>query len=298
MIIWARRETSSADMTRNGFKWYNVPEMSAGEMTPLLRVAASSYLNSAPLIWSFWHGPRSSECELITDAAPSRCADMLARGEAGAALIPVIEYQRLPEVAIVPEVCVGSRAAVRSVVLATKGKKLKDVRSIALDTSSRTSVALIKIIFREFVGHEPEWRPAAPDLRAMLRENDAALLIGDPAMTFPRKGLRVYDMATLWREFTGHGFVFAMWAVNLAAQAQVAGVGFAAARNEGVARIDEIAASYQPELGLPLAELCSYLRDNICFALDEDLRAGMQLYFALAYRHGLIPAVKTLQMLY
>jgi chorismate dehydratase len=283
-------------MACSGFKWYNGPEMSAGEKIPLLRIAASSYLNSAPLIWSFWHGPRATECALMTDAAPARCADMLARGGAGAALIPVIEYQRLPEVAIVPGVCVGSRAAVRSVVLATKGLELKEVRRVALDTSSRTSAALIKIIFREFVGHEPEWQPAAPDLDAMLRENDAALLIGDPAMTFPRENLRVYDMATLWREFTGHGFVFAMWAVSLAAQA--GGVNFAAARDEGIARIDEIVASYQSALGLPQAELCSYLRDNICFALDDDLRAGLQLYFALAYRHGLIPAVKPLKMLY
>ncbi len=258
-----------------------------------MRVAASSYLNSAPLIWSFWRGPRVSECQLITDAAPARCADMLARGEVQAALIPVIEYQRLPDVAIVPEVCVGSRGPVRSVVLATNGLELKDVRRVALDTSSRTSVALTKIIFREFVGHEPVWQPAAPDLPTMLEENDAALLIGDPAMTFPRENLRVYDLASLWREFTGHGFVFAMWA----ARQETAPVNFAAARDEGVARIDEIAASYQPELGLPQAELCSYLRDNISYSLDEDLRAGMRLYFTLAHQYGLIPAVKPLRWL-
>jgi chorismate dehydratase len=222
---------------------------------------------------------------------------MLAQGEAEAALIPVIEYQRLPDVAFVPDVCVGSRRAVRSVVLATKGLELKDVRRVALDTSSRTSVALIKIIFREFVGHEPAWRPAAPDLGAMLADADAALLIGDPAMTFPREDLRVYDLATLWREFTGHGFVFAMWAAKITKQAEAARVAFAAARDEGVARIEEIAARYQPELGLPHAELCSYLRDNICFGLDEDLREGMQLYFTLARRHGLLPAVKPLRWL-
>ena len=88
---------------------------------------------------------------------------------------------------------------------------MKDVRSCALDRSSRTSAALIQIIFREFLGFEPEWMPFEPDLRAMLDTNEAALLIGDPAMVFPREALRVYDLASLWREHTGLGFVFAMW---------------------------------------------------------------------------------------
>src|SRR5437763_7330257 len=81
------------------------------------RVAASSYLNTAPLIWSFARGPRRGEVELLTDTAPARCADMLARGQVEAALVPVIEYQRLPEAAVVQGVCVGAREEVYSVVL-------------------------------------------------------------------------------------------------------------------------------------------------------------------------------------
>jgi len=105
----------------------------------LPRIAASSYLNTAPLIWSFARGARRRDVRLLTDTAPARCADMLARGEADAALVPVIEYQRLPEVEVVPGVCVGARGDVRSVVLVTRGAELKDVRTIALDISSRTS---------------------------------------------------------------------------------------------------------------------------------------------------------------
>jgi chorismate dehydratase len=257
----------------------------------LLSLAASSYLNSAPLIWSFWHGPRQDAVQLVTDAAPARCADMLARGEVAAALLPVIEYQRLANVWLVPGVCVGARAAVRSVVLATNGRELKDVRRVALDVSSRTSFALVKLIFREFIGHEPEWQPAAPDLPAMLAANDAALLIGDPALTFARNNLRVYDLASLWREFTGCGFVFAMWAAR---RREAAGLDFAAARDEGVAAIPAIAAAYQPALGWPHAELCAYLRENVCFTPDAELLAGLELYFQLAHRHGLIPALKPL----
>src|SRR5450759_68733 len=99
----------------------------------LPRIAASSYLNTAPLIWSFLHGSKQDAVRLFTHQAPSRCAEMLASGEVDAALVPVIEYQRVPDIAIVPDVCVGSHAAVRSVVIASKLNNLKKVRRVALD---------------------------------------------------------------------------------------------------------------------------------------------------------------------
>lgn len=261
------------------------------------RIAASFYLNSAPLIWSFMHGEQSRTARLVTDAAPARCADMLARGEVEAALVPVIEYQRIPEILIVPEVCVGSRERVRSVVLATRGAELKDVRSLALDTSSRTSAALVRIIFREFLGFEPEWRPAAPNLDAMLRETDAALMIGDPAMMFPREGLRVYDLASLWREQTGMSFVFAMWMAREAVAESVSGVDFAGARDEGLARVEEIITNYEDTLQLSREELREYLLENISFTLDAEMRAGLDLFYRLAHKHGLLSTVRPLRML-
>src|SRR5713226_6556053 len=196
----------------------------------LPRIAASSYLNTAPLIWSFIHGSRRETIELFTDEAPARCAELLARGEVAAALVPVIEYQRMANIAIVADVCVGSRSAVRSVVLVTKLNNLKKVKRVALDDSSRTSVALVKIIFREFLGFEPEWQTSPPDLAAMLAQSDAALIIGDPAMKIPRNQFRVFDLATLWHDYTGFGFVFAMWMARASAAAQLRGIDFARAR--------------------------------------------------------------------
>src|SRR5215212_2441841 len=190
------------------------------------RVAASSYLNTAPLVWSFARGRRRGEVELVTDTAPARCADMLARGQVEAALVPVIEYQRLPETAVVPGVCVGARREVHSVVLVTRGKDLEEVGSVALSIESRTSAALVEVIFREFVGRVPKLEPFVPTLEEMLREHDAALVIGDPAMTFRREGLRVYDMAALWREFTGLGFVFAMWMVHESSAGRIGDIDF------------------------------------------------------------------------
>ena len=264
---------------------------------PPLRVAASFYLNSAPLIWSFLHGSRRHEVELLTDAAPARCGDMLARNDADVALVPVIEYQRIPEIEVVPDVCVGSRGRVRSVVLATRCRALKDIRTIALDTSSRTSAALIQIIFREYLGLEPLCTPSAPDLREMLETNDAALMIGDPAMTFPREDLRVYDLASLWREHTGLGFVFAMWMARSGLAGQVRAVDFARARDEGLAHLEEIVALYQPELELPSPELREYLLENISFTLDAEMRAGLELFYKLAHKHGLIAAARPLNFI-
>ena len=146
----------------------------------------------------------------MTDTALARCARLLARAEVEVALVPVIEYQRIPALAVVPGVCVGSRERVRSVVLVMRDEvsDLRNVRRVALDNSSRTSAALVQIIFREFLSSEPEWTERVPDLAAMLKENDAALMIGDPGMSFPREHLVVYDLAELWREHTGFGFVF------------------------------------------------------------------------------------------
>ena len=232
--------------------------------------------------------------QLLRHEAPARCAQMLAVGEVDAALVPVIEYQRIPEIAVVRGVCVGSRAHVRSVVLVTKNLELKDVRKVALDTSSRTSVTLIRIIFREFMGFEPEWKPSEPDLDMMLKEADAALIIGDPAMIFPREGLRVFDLASLWREHTGLGFVFAMWMAHEHALERVLAVDFRGARDEGLEHLEEITAHYEERLKLSRDELRNYLLENICFELDEEMYAGLELFYHLAHRHRIIPFLRPL----
>jgi chorismate dehydratase len=258
------------------------------------RLAASGYLNSAPLIWSFTQGSRRNDVDYV-DAVPARCADLLAAGAADFALVPVIEYQRIESATLVPDVCVAARETVRSVVLATKLKNLKDVRTVALDESSRTSAALVKIIFHEFLGMEPEFISSSPNLRSMLEKSDAALMIGDPAMTFDREGLNVFDLANLWRHYTGHGFVFAMWMVG-GNVPQSSLIDFAAACEEGMAKRPAIIDYYQPLLGLSREELRTYLYENICYFLDSDLRAGLELYYKLAHKHRLIPALKPLNL--
>jgi chorismate dehydratase len=256
------------------------------------RIAASSYLNTAPLIWSFIHGSQRGAVELFTDTAPARCASLLTTGDVDAALVPVIEYQRIPDIAIVPDVCVGSKTAVRSVVLVTRKNNLRKVERVALDESSRTSAALVKILFREFLGFEPSWNTAAPDLQSMMRDADAALIIGDPAMTIPRE-FRAFDLATLWHEFTGLGFVFAMWMARKDSLDKIALTRFAAARDEGLTNLKHIANSYAGQIGLSPAEVTTYLTRNIVFNVDEQMQKGLTRYFELAHKHGMIPELKT-----
>lgn len=261
------------------------------------RIAASSYLNTAPLIWSFIHGSQRGRVRLFTDTAPARCAQLLARGEVDAALVPVIEYQRLPGIALVPDICVGSRRAVRSVVIASKQAELKNLRRIALDDSSRTSVALVQIIFREFLRVEPVWQPSPPDLARMLADNDAALIIGDPAMKILPDGLHVFDLGKLWRDYTGFGFVFAMWMARAGDAETIRAIDFAAACDEGLAHLGEIVSLYQNKVPLLPEEIKEYLTRNIAFRMDEEMKQGLQLYFELARKHKLIEKARPLEFI-
>src|SRR5688572_12852668 len=108
------------------------------------RISASSYSNTAPLVWSFLYGKYHGSVEMILDNAPARSAELLATGRVDAALVPVIAYQMIDGAGLVPDVCIGARTRVRSVRLVTRGMELSDVRSVSLDISSRTSVALTK----------------------------------------------------------------------------------------------------------------------------------------------------------
>jgi chorismate dehydratase len=256
------------------------------------RLAASTYLNSAPLIWSFLHGSKRGTVDFI-DAVPARCAQRLSQNEVDAALVPVIEYQRIPGGALVRDVCVGSQHEVLSVVLVSKNTQLDDIRTVALDESSRTSATLVKVIFREFLEREPQWTTRSPNLGEMLDRNDAALIIGDPGMTFPRTGLKVWDMASLWRNYTGLGFVFAMWMVRASVREDAGNVDFAGARDEGVTRIEEIVEAYKDKI--PQMDLHKYLTENIVYRIDDAMQRGLQLYFDLASKHRLIERVKPLR---
>jgi chorismate dehydratase len=261
---------------------------------PTPRISASSYSNTAPLIWSFLYGANRGRFEMILDTAPARSAELLAEARVDAALVPVIAYQTIEDVLLVPNICVGAREKVRSVCLATKGADLKEVKTVSLDVSSKTSVALAKIIFREFLGREPHWKISKPDLPEMLAESDCALLIGDPALTIDESVYRKFDLAETWKSFTGYGFVFAMWMANAEKAETARKFDLAAARDEGLRHLDEIISNYESEISLGREDFKKYLSENISYSIDDSMRKGLELYFKLAHKNGLIDKSKPL----
>lgn len=266
-------------------------------MIAAARISASNYSNSAPLIWSFLYGANRAKYEMILDNAPARSARLLAERRVDAALVPVIEYQRIENVLLVPGVCVGAQEKVKSVCLVTKGEDLKNVRSVALDVSSKTSVALSKIIFREFCNVEPVYTEAKPNLTEMLAERDCALLIGDPALAIDETVYRKFDLAETWREFTGCGFVFAMWMAHAENISVAKQIDFAAARDEGLNHLDEIIANYESTVSLTREDFKKYLSENISYSIDEAMKKGLSLYFELARKNGLIEKLKPVSFL-
>jgi chorismate dehydratase len=262
-----------------------------------MRIAASTYLNSAPLVYSFTQGFLRKTYDFIGDEAPSRCAEMLVEGKCDIALIPVIELQRIPGLRIVPEIAVASKKRVRSVLIASR-RPLEEVRTLSLDPASRTSQALVKILFLRRYGFLPECAERAIEHsivgRNLFNDADAALVIGDPAMKLeasaPSLDLKIYDLAEEWRAMTGLPFVFAVWAVREDVCARAPGVAddLIAAKHEGIYRIERIAARYTAELELPRSELLDYLSQNVNYDLDDENLHGMGAYFDLAHECGLI----------
>jgi len=261
-------------------------------------IAASTYLNSAPLCYSFLHGSLREAVLFLPHAAPATCSELLRDGQVDAALIPVIEYQRIEGVAIVPGVAVVSRSEVQSVFLAAR-VPMERVRRVALDISSRTGAALTRIFFEHFLGRRVQYIPWPPDVDAMLSVADAALLIGDPALQvrYHRRDLLFYDYARLWREYTGKPLVFAFWAVRDDRWRRGTMVDFERAKEEGLGHRDQIIARYAEALHLPPEFLRRYLEESVAYDLDEEGVSGLALFYDLAHRVGVIGQVRPVRFL-
>ena len=270
---------------------------------PGLRISAISFLNTAPLMWDFEHGDAGKNFT-IEYTIPSACAAALAANQADIGIIPAFTYAEIPELVILPNIAIASKDWVRSILLVSK-KALEDVRTVAADISSRTSVALTQVLFTKFFGGPRQLTPHPPRLEEMLHDHDAALLIGDPALQIPANpSYQLYDLAHIWRERTGLPFVFAFWAVRLdALQRKQEGLDlkrvFAESRDHGLEpqNLDLIAKKWSPRLGLSEADIRSYLTENIHYYLDRENHAGLRLFLKYAHEIGLIPAVPELRFL-
>jgi chorismate dehydratase len=278
-----------------------------------LRISAISYLNTAPLMWDFEHqsqpfaknakewGTLPGQNFDISYTLPSACARALAEGTADIGIIPAAAYTQIPGLQVLPDVAIASRRAVRSILLVSK-VPIEDVRSVALDTSSMTSVALTKVLFEKWLGGARVYTPMAPNVEEMLANHDAGLVIGDPALKIDRSRFRTLDLAEEWIRYTGKPFVFAFWAIRHAAlnekdpSLDLAAV-FRDSRAHGLqsSSLNQIASEWAPRLNISEDDVRSYLTENIHYQLDAGCLEGLQMFYRYAAEIGALPRAPEMQ---
>jgi len=262
-----------------------------------LKISAISYLNTAPLMWDFEHGEARANFD-ISYTIPSACAEALRTGTADIGIIPAAAFATVSDLVIIPHVAIAARRAVRSILLVSKNPvddRWSQAHTVALDTSSMTSIALAKILFAEWLGGARDYKPMPPNLEIMLATCDAALLIGDPALQIDPTRYHTLDLAAEWKARTGKSFVFAFWGVRKTslvgrdafALAQI----FERSRDHGLApkNLETIAQEWAPRLDLTPETIRTYLTYNIHYYLDPPSLEGLELYYALGAKVGALP---------
>lgn len=245
---------------------------------------------------------------------PSQCAAELADGTSDIGLVPTAAYATTPGLAILPGCTIASLDHVRSILLVVRHPDgIRAVRRVAADSASRASNAYAQILFRKFIGTDPEFVPHAPNLETMLADCDAAVLIGDPALLaledkdarFNRTGqhLEYLDLGAEWKRHTGLPWVSAVWGVRTQALAaaqlsphQVV-EDFIQSRDHGMAHIEDIVREWAPRIHVPESTIRTYLSTNIHYVLDADCLAGMKLFFTYAAECGVLPPAPPLRWL-
>lgn len=266
-----------------------------------LKISAISYLNTAPLLWDFEHGEAGADFD-ISYTIPSACAEALRAGTADIGIIPAAAYTTIPDLLVIPDVAIAAQRAVRSILLVSK-VPVEQVRSVALDTSSMTSVALTKILFAKWLGGAREYVPMAPNLDQMLAGCDSALLIGDPALQVDRARYVTLDLAEEWIARTGEPFVFAFWAIRRQALAGKSAAAisdtFRKSRDHGLSpkNLETIVQDWAPRLNLSAEIIRAYLTRNIHYYLDPPCLEGLQLFYRYGADLGALPQPPALNFL-
>lgn len=257
-----------------------------------LRLGAVSYLNTKPLVYGLDAYPDRFD---VRFDVPAKCAELLHQGKVDLGLIPAIEYLR-GDYSMVPGVSIASNGDVATVAIFTR-KPISQIGTLALDLSSRTSVALTRVLCAKRWGIAPKFTPAEPDLKAMLQKADAALVIGDPAFDIDpvKQHVTKIDLGAEWKALTGLPFVYAMWVGRPGAATPAQCRALQRAKDHGVANLPAIARQVS---GGDLAveqRVLSYLRDNLRFDLGPAEQAGLRKFHELAAEISIVPELKPLR---
>jgi chorismate dehydratase len=274
------------------------------EPNPTMRIGAVSYLNTKPLVYDLQR--LAPDHELVLDI-PSRLADELAAGRLDVALIPSVEFFGKKDYLIVSDACIACRGPVRSVQLLSR-VPVANIRRLALDEGSRTSAVLVQVLLKRLWGVSAELSTLPMEAPPYSASSDALLVIGDRAM-HPPPGLFVeqLDLGEVWCRWTGLPFVFAMWVArrtdasgerSIAREATLAALSrqLAAARDLGLAHVEQIAAAEHAAAGLSHAECVAYFREHLYFYLGPRERAGLERFYQEASALGLVPGGQALRL--
>ncbi len=256
-------------------------------------VSYVSYLNSRPLVYGLEKGLVKHDFNLQKDV-PSVCAERLLQGEVEMGLVPSIEYARSKGTwKIVPELCIAYNGPVRSVALFFN-QDIKRIRTIALDTSSRTSVVLLKILLIEKFEIEPEFITMAPNLDDMLKRADAALIIGDKALHYQAQVPNHLDLGEEWTDMTGLPFVYAFWAGHELSLTHTEVDIMQQSYQLGAQNLTKIAREYAVGKSFDWHFYNDYLTKHIFYQFGEDEKAGLMEFFHYAFYLGLIEHIPEL----
>ncbi len=264
-----------------------------------LRISVVQYLNTAPLVRGFTHGPLRGKYDL-SFTVPSQCADAL-------------------RLTILPGLAIASKERVRSLLLISK-VPIRQARRIALDRSSRSTQALVKILAARRWQIAPEFFEADPDPASILADADAALIIGDTALRIAiaaenkvERGpdgewlstgatagisgigeLHIYDVVKEWWHLTEKPAVLAVWAARTEVVTPDLAADFLASRDFGLRQIPEICAEAALQMHLPEPELRLYLEKNIDYGLDDENLQGLLRFFHESHAVNLIGPLQSI----
>lgn len=229
------------------------------------------YLNTKPLIWGFENGSMKDEIELKLEY-PAKIAQDLLNDKIDVGLVPVAVLPFLKEYHIISEYCIGSKDKVASVCLFSE-VPIHDIKHVYLDYQSRTSVALLKLLFKKFWKISPQLLEASPGYENKVSGEVAALIIGDRALRFRKNIEYVFDLGHAWTQMTGLPFVYAAWVANK--ELPIAFIdAFNTATAAGFDHLGEIVKNHP----LNDYDLFQYYTENIDYNFDEKKKEALQLF--------------------
>jgi len=238
-----------------------------------IKIAAVSYLNTKPLLYGIHHTPELMEMISLSEDFPAEIARQLIMNEIDIGLVPVAVIPEMKESYIISDYCIGATGQVASVCLFSDCP-IHEIKQVFFDYQSRTSVALARVLFKNYWKISPEIRNATPGYTRYIQGHTAGIVIGNRALQQRSKNAYIYDLAECWKDMTGLPFVFAAWVANKKVPESFIPL-FNHANKKGLENIPKVIAQNP----ISYYNLETYFTQNISYILDEEKKKGLEIFF-------------------